>query len=482
MQTISYNAPPTCAQFMRSNAFGRIIAGPVGSGKTTCCIFEVLRRAIEQSPGKDGLRHTRFAVVRYTLKQLKDTVLKDCRQWLGGLGEWKVSEGVFHLRFADVQSELVFLPLEDAADQARLLSMQLTGAWLSECIEMDYSVVAPISGRLGRYPSGVHGEPTWLGLIADTNFPSIGSPWHRAMTEPNPEWSIHLQPSGLSSEAENLPYLLQTEETVKLPIDDPKRLAQGRTYYQRLVNLHGIESDWVARYVKAEYGEDPSGTAVFRGSFNLNFHVVDDTAPIPGYPLIIGQDFGRDPCSVICQVDHLGRLVVHEEVMALDTGLEIHINRNLRPALLGQKFLGMRFAVVGDPAGRQRSAITEESCFDALKRMGLPAFPAPSNDIDTRLRAVEAFLMRQANGGPALIINRHKCPVLVRAMNGGYRFSRSKIGVRKPKPDKNEYSHIADALQYVALIAHGGMVDYITERIAPRKPSTRARFTSAAWT
>src|SRR5512138_2309938 len=85
--SIEYTAPPTVAQFMKSDAFGRIIAGPVGSGKTTGAVLECLRRSIQQAPGQDLLRHTRFAIVRQTLKQLKDTVLKDCQTWLGGLGK-----------------------------------------------------------------------------------------------------------------------------------------------------------------------------------------------------------------------------------------------------------------------------------------------------------------------------------------------------------------------------------------------------------
>src|SRR5665213_653968 len=129
MPSISYKAPATCASFMKSEAFGRIIAGPVGSGKTTASVIEMLKRSILQGKARDGYRYTRHAVVRQTLKQLKDTVLKDCQNWLQGIGQWKVSEGVFHVEFDDVRSEWVFIPLENAEDQARLLSMQLTGAW-----------------------------------------------------------------------------------------------------------------------------------------------------------------------------------------------------------------------------------------------------------------------------------------------------------------------------------------------------------------
>src|SRR5690349_8939017 len=169
--SIVYDAPPTLAAFMKSEAFGRIAAGPVGSGKTTACIMEALRRAMGQAKAEDGYRYTRFAFVRQTLKQLKDTVLKDVQSWLAGLGEWRVSDNTYYVEFGDVKSEWVFIPLENSEDQARLLSMQLTGAWMSECIEMNFDVIPPLSGRIGRYPSGARGVPTWCGIIADTNMP-----------------------------------------------------------------------------------------------------------------------------------------------------------------------------------------------------------------------------------------------------------------------------------------------------------------------
>ena len=485
MPGIHFEAPPTCAAFMKSDAFGRMIAGPVGSGKTTACVIELLRRSINQTPGQDGLSHTRFAVVRQTLKQLKDTVLKDCQSWLGGLGNWKVSENTFHLNFDRVQSEWVFIPLEDAEDQARLLSMQLTGAWLSECIEMDFSVLGPITGRLGRYPSAAQGTPTWFGLIADTNMPTEMTPWHNFMENLPPNWQKFIQPSGLAYNAENLNFLVQTEATMKLPVNHPDRLAQGRKYYERFVEMYGEDSDWVKRYVYAQYGDDPSGMAVFKQTFKSSFHAVDDTLVIPGYPLIVAQDFGRNPWSLICQVDHMGRLLVHEEVPAMNIGLEKHVNEHLRPRLLHERYSGNKVMVVGDPSGISKGNVGEESCFDALKRLGLAAFPAPTNDIEPRLRAVEALLGRQVNAGPALMISRAGCPVLVRAMAGGYRFTKTKQGGLRAVPEKNDkegFSHIADSLQYACLVVHGGLVHEFAQRITPRRTSNRPKITAAAWT
>lgn len=496
MPNLFYEAPPTLAAFMKSEAFGRIAAGPVGSGKTTACVIELLRRSMMQAPADDNVRYTRYAIVRQTLKQLRDTVLKDCEGWLRGLGVWKVSESTFHLNFNDVVSEWIFIPLEDATDQARLLSMQLTGAWLSEAIEMDLNVVGPVTERLGRYPSGALGAPTWHGLIADTNMPTEMSVWHQFMENLPPNWQKFIQPSGMASPifnaarqqiggAENLNYLLQTEKTKRLPLNHPVRLAQGRSYYENIIATHGEHSARVRRYVHAQYGDDPSGLAVFKDSFRPSFHIVNETNVIPGYPLLIGQDFGRNPWSLICQNDHLGRLIVHEEVPGTNIGLEAHIKHNLKPRLMQAKFLGMKIAVVGDPAGIAKDSILEENSIDVIQRLGLPAFPAPTNDIDPRLRAVEALLGQQTQGGPTLAINGPACRMLCRAMSGGYRFAKTKVGGLKGKPEKNDaegYSHVVDALQYVALVVHGGMTDYITKRIYLKKRAPRPHVTPAGWT
>jgi hypothetical protein len=172
----------------------------------------------------------------------------------------------------------------------------------------------------------------------------------------------------------------------------------------------------------------------------------------------VGQDFGRNPWSLIGQVDHMGRLLIHMEVEATNMGLEKHVEENLRPKLFSNKFMGSKIILVGDPSGIAKGTVAEESCFDALKRLGLPAFPAPTNDIDVRLRAVEALLGKQVNGGPALMINREGCPWLVRAMSGGYRYKKHKDGALRSVPekfDKEGFSHIADCLQYVSLVVHG---------------------------
>jgi len=477
MATIDYIAPTTCANFMVSDAFVRLIAGPVGSGKTTACVLELFRRAAEQAPSHDGYRYTRFAILRQTLQQLKMTVLKDILQWLQGFATWRVSESTIFVEVGDIKSEWILLPMEDSEDRRRLLSSQLTGAWLSECIEIESALVADISGRCGRYPGANMGGCTHSFIIADTNMPEDGSPWYKLMEEPPAGWQIFKQPSGLSPFAENLPYLNQTVETLKLPVDDPRRIEQGRTYYTRLAQGHS--EAYIRRYVMAEYGIDPSGRAVFgsifreRDAYGHPWHVADDLQPVYGMTLIIGQDFGRDPCAALMQVDQMGRLLVLDEVISRHMGLELHINTMLKPLLMNPRYAGLPIAVIGDPAGVAKNTVFEMTSFDFLRSKGFHAFPASTNDIDPRLRAVESWLLSARGTGPGMVIDRKRCPTIIAGMKMGYRYENVRSanatvqGETKPKPLKNEYSHVMDAVQCGALGAQSGLLGYINQRMRP---------------
>jgi hypothetical protein len=492
MSVINYVAPRTCAKFMVSDAFIRLIAGPVGSGKTTACILELFRRASEQSPAPDGFRYSRFAILRQTLSQLKLTILKDVLQWLRGFAMWKVSENTIYVEIGDIKSEWVLLPLEDPEDQRRLLSSQLTGAWISEGIEIDSNLVSAIAGRCGRYPGAAMGGCTWAGIIVDTNYPEEGSAWHDLMENVQPDWEIFHQPGGLEPDAENLPYLLQTKETLALPETHPARLAQGRTYYERLAR--GNSEAWVLRYVHAKYGLDPSGRAVFgavfkeKGDLGFPWHVVDNLQPSFGSTLIIGQDFGRDPCAIICQIDPAGRLLVLEEVISRHMGLELHVTTRLRPTLMQQRYIGLPVAIIGDPAGVAKNNIFEVTSFDYLKSVGFQAFPASTNDIDPRIRAIEAWLLTARGTGPGMLIDRAKCPMTIRALKMGYRYENVKSsnssvqGETKPKPLKNEYSHVIDALQYACLAATGGAIGYINRKLFSSSRTGRQAPAVGGWT
>jgi hypothetical protein len=486
---IVFTPPQTCADFMVSKAFFRLIAGPVGSAKTTACIFELYRRAAEQAVGPDGYRRTRFAIVRQTLQQLKQTVLKDILLWLPGIATWKVSESTIYIACGDIRSEWVFVPLENIEDQRRLLSSQLTGVWLSECIEISYELVGPISGRCGRFPGPKQGGCTWYGLIADTNMPEEATRWHHVMDiDTPPDMQVFIQPGGLDDKAENLQWLNQTPESLRLNEDNPIRIERGKDFYRRLAR--NPSPAWVNRYVNAKYGIDPSGAAVFAATFQYTSHVVEKLEPLRSSLIIIGQDFGRDPFSVITQMTPWGQLYILEELVADDIGLEVHIQRNLRPRLMDPRYIGCPIIVVGDPSGTAKSSLFEMNNFDLLKQHRFTCFPASTNDLDPRIRSVESWLMKFTAQGPGMLIDRGRCPNLISGMKGGYRYLKNKpnqlspTGENKAKPDKNNYSHVCDALQYACLAWEPGALSYLQRFIfgRVREANPQPKMSSRAWT
>lgn len=419
--SIDYTPTPTLAKFHKSDALVRVVCGPIGSSKTFSMIMELVRRMVEQEPWTDGIRRTRFAIVRNTLPQLKQTVAEDIKQILGPIAQFKIAESTFRFDFplADgtrVQSDWLLLPLEHKEDQRRLLSLQLTGVWISECREVEYSVVAAALGRAGRYPSKALGGCTWYGLIAETNPWSEGSEWHEHMVLNRPDnWELFIQPGGLDPDAENLENL-------------------PPNYYQNLMEGHSEE--WIKVHVHGKWGDDLSGQAVFRNSFNIDFHTTEGLKPNPLRPLLIGADWGRTPALILAQLDERGRLLIFEELLGEDIGIEQFITERLFPVLY-ERYTGMRAHIIGDPAGRMKSQVSEESVFDVIRRLGLTVSAAPTNDIAPRLRAVEKYLLRQVDGGAALLIDKAGCPTLIRSLARDYKYKRKKTGEVEDKPEKS---------------------------------------------
>jgi hypothetical protein len=95
------------------------------------------------------------------------------------------------------------------------------------------------------------------------------------------------------------------------------------------------------------------------------------------------------------------------------------------------------------------------------------------------------MLLRQIDGGGAVLFDRAKCPTLVQAMNGGYRYTKDRYDQSRSIPDKNNFSHVSDALQYVCLIA-GSMSAYswLLGRVVNRRKiiRPRPRVSALAWT
>lgn len=241
---VDYTAPPTVAQMLRSDARVRVIMGPIGSGKSSGCVMEILRRAMQQEPGRDGIRRTRWAIIRNTYPQLRDTTQKTFEQWIPAqLGKWNNEEYSFTLRFHDVEAEVLFRALDRPEDEKKVLSLELTGAYLNELREIPQAIFDAIQGRVGRYPQMLDGGPTWFGVWGDTN-PWHTGHWGQALFEKRPEgMELYRQPGGRSAQAENLAYL-------------------PPGYYLNL--CAGKDAEWIAVYVDGEVASHDVGSVYGR--------------------------------------------------------------------------------------------------------------------------------------------------------------------------------------------------------------------------
>lgn len=94
-----YDPTRTQRAFMLDEAYVRVLAGPVGGGKSVTCVHELVRLACGQAPNKNGVRKTRAVIVRNTADQLALTTRKTVFDWLppGEAGVWKAVEKTFTL-------------------------------------------------------------------------------------------------------------------------------------------------------------------------------------------------------------------------------------------------------------------------------------------------------------------------------------------------------------------------------------------------
>jgi hypothetical protein len=429
-----YSSVPTIKKFSKSDKFMRGLMGPFGSGKSSGCVIEIIRRGQAQVPGPDGVRRTRWAAIRNTYQQLEDTTIKTFLNWVPDqhFGTYyKQGHRYVINRFPGVEIEILFRALDRPDQDDNLLSLELTGAWVNEAREVPWSIVDALQGRVGRYPAVKDGGCTWHGVFMDTNPPDEDSNWFKYFEESGADnCAIFKQPSGLDEHAENL---------IHLPAG----------YYENL--RKGKSDDWVKVYVRGEYGFVRDGKAIYP-EYNDNIHC-KEVNPIKDKPIRRGWDFGLTPACTFSQLLPSGQWIIFDELTAIELGVDRFSNVVL--AYCQEKYIGHTFLDFGDPAGDQRGQTDERTCFEILKTKGVDINPGEVSDT-LRIEAVRKPLNTMINGQPALLLHP-RCKMLRKGFIGGYQYRRLMTSQEKytDKPDKNEYSHPHDALQYDASMLFG---------------------------
>lgn len=426
------------------------------SAKTSAGILKIAYHAARMAPCTDGIRRSRAVWVRNTREQLRDTSIPDFLSWFpdGVAGTYSKTENEFTLKFNDVECKVLFRGLDDKKDVRRLLSLQVSFGIMDEFREIEPEIFKTLQGRLGRYPNKmmVPPRPEWGndengnpigGCVTEdgkpnahlwgmTNPPDMETYWEETLTNPPDNCHVTIQPGGRSPQADWLEFL-------------------PANYYDNLAE--GKDPDWIDVYINSKFGKSLAGMPVFR-SFSRDLHVSKEPLQYiksHASPIIIGVDAALHPAAVFGQVDYKGRLLVLAEAHETGMGAANFIRERIKP-LLAQYFPGHPVVVVIDPAANTRSQTDERTVLDVFRAEGMMVRTASTNNIQARIGAVDECLTRVVDGEPYILIDQLRCPTLITALAGKYRYRRKSDGDSDEKPDKTHpWSDICDALEYLCL-------------------------------
>lgn len=467
---INYTPPPTIKEFIKDHRAGELfydwIVGPVGSGKTTGIFFKLVHMAAQQKPSPDGVRRTRAVIVRNTLPQLRDTTLSSWAYWFkdGQAGQWLATQNKFILKFNDVECEVLFRPLDTADDVARVLSLEVTFAILDEFVQIPREIVDALSARLGRYPASKDGGATNWGMWGSSNPDTEDNWWFDYLHNSLPENARYfVQPSGFSDSAENL-----------------MNLPGNAGYYTN--QAKGKSEAWIKQFIEAEWGYSAAGKPVVP-TFKGDLHIAKSALKYhPTLPLIIGLDPGITGSALIFgQEDLHGRLLVLGELVQSGYGIERLIQEKVRP-YIRSRFPDARVTIAPDPAAANRAQTDERAVVDVIKRH-YPVKIETNNRLAMRLNAIEHYTTRLTDIGPALLVDAKECPVLVRALKGGWRYvvDTKRDTIKGAEPEKNAYSHPGDAFGYLCRYFHRQSERDARYSVGGRKPFTPPRQFGSAY-
>jgi hypothetical protein len=458
---------PTLEAYIACQERRAFIMGPLGSSKTNASCWKAFRVMLNQRPDQEGKRQTRIVAVRNTYGELLGTTVKDWLAMFRPLGRYVGGGRESPCHFLDfnlppsgpgkkptrVVAEMVFLALDREDDVRKLRGMQITAAWLNETKELPFGIVSMIDLRTGRFPAAGDGGPTWHGIFGDTNACDTDH-WYYGMAEESrpPGWEFFRQPGGLIRDGINAPWRPNPKA------ENLRNLMGGSDYY--ISGAQGKEADWVAVNLGNEYGFVKTGMPVYPDYKDVamcrEFELIKELG------IYIGLDFGLTPAAIIGQRTHSGQWRIRHEIVTEDTGVH-------RMADELKRFLSMHYngwpimGIFGDPAGGQRQGgdVEERTAFQIMASKGIDAVPAPGdNDILLRIEAFSGPMRRLIDGEPGLLIHPD-AKTLRKACQGGYAYKRIKVvGTDRHRdiPDKDKYSHPADAGQYMMLGAGEGQI------------------------
>jgi len=319
----------------------------------------------------------------------------------------------------------------DRPEQVKMFrSMQITGAWFEESIEISESVKEVVSSRIGRFPRLSPAKFT----IESTNPPDVEHPLFS-----NYKWIVP-PPDVVPTKNP----LEDHEGFWQPPYENIANLNIG--YYEDLKKRYRDSPDWLDMYVLGKPGAMVRGQLVYYDFFK-DKHVAKEPLIWSKGKLYRGWDnTGNTPACVVVQVVGRNKVQILKEFCTdrmdiLDFTQWVVTECELM-------YPGCEYTDYADPAGESKMSSPLGGFTSNAQMMrdecGVATIPSDQN-WESRKTSVQ----KQIGIENGLLID----PSCTRTINGfvaGYSYPEiSTTGVFKEKPSKNKFSHIHDAIQYV---------------------------------
>jgi len=456
-ERVTYDAISTIRQFHKSPAQIRAIVGPVGSGKTTGAAWEICHLIPWHLYNEFYIKECKFVVVRNTYSELRDTTQATIFEWFPW-GQFLKQEQKYTIKHPDGPTvTLLFRSCDRPDDVKKFKSLEITGYWIDESIEVADNIKRMLKNRIGRFPKmkkavewykerfgpipanwitedGNETMPLPRFGIETTNPPDTEMPtyyqfaWQNPVPGPIPEQ----QP-------------LQNHEGFwQPPRENEKYLRPG--YYNDLMMDYKDTPDWIEMYVDGKPGVLVKGKLVY---YNFRREIHQAQAPLiwtgPGTLYRGWDNSGNVPaCIVVFNPSpmrfHVLKEFCHDKMGIIDFTKWVVGECN-------KLYVGAEWIDYGDPAGAAKFS-KKEGGFTSnallMEEEGVTVESSEQN-FTARTQAVDGIMARI----DGCLIDPG-CTRLLNGFLGGYHYKEiANSGEYFNDPDKNRFSHIHDAFQYV---------------------------------
>ncbi len=485
-----FEQSPIAYDYLEDRSVFAGIIGPVGSGKTIPSNLRIQSLGQEQQASPDGIRRSRFAIIRNTMPELRATTMESYKLCYPEPHLGKIihrSPAEHKIAVGDCEILVNFIAMDKPQDVKRLLSLEITGAFLNEWRELPRAVLNRIGERTGRYLLNER-PTTWSGVWADTNPPDSDHYIFGLDQTNRPQgWNILHQPPGV----------LMVRETQAGPVvDDPsfphlegRRISEGTVYQPNddgsvtprtfpTEVIHAADRAWIVNpdaenliaLQRINMGSNPLGAMSYYGralagktveeiqvylqgvyafhtdgkrvvpNYHAATHSRDHVEPVPDAEIYVNCDIGGgtlQPSAIFMQRHPRGPILCLAEIVCTDASgvgsagvkrfgeLIVQTAARLFPDHVAKGLVKRGW---GDPAGVGRDEIFEVASFDYLRaEFGIELSAAPTQDPKLRAAALIEPCARLHEQVAGLLVSRSRCPMLHKGLMGQWYYKRLQV-------------------------------------------------------